>query len=191
MQRANARVTQNIGLTNAAARNGKHWKHVKYARKLTALAVVALAFLAVTPASAAQPILTVAAFDPATDSKPDPHRVTAPSRGLAGRYQDSNVYEVWKGASHAERSFWLCVRRHESMSYTGENPVSTASGAGQWLNGTWDGIKPWVKFKGEYVAKQYDEAKDAPAWVQDLVFRHVWKRNGLSMWRGTHCGYGT
>ena len=123
-----------------------------------------------------------------SDPKPEPARhVSAPSRGLAGRYMDSNVYEVWKGASHYERMTWLCIRRHESMSYTGENPVSTASGAGQWLNGTWDGLKVWVTFKGERVAKQYDEAKDAPAWVQDLAFRHVWKRDGMSMWHGTYC----
>ena len=97
------------------------------------------------------------------------------------------MYEVWRGASHSERMTWLCIRRHESMSYTGENPYSTASGAGQWLNGTWDGLKQWVKFRGKFVARQYDEAKDAPAWVQDLAFRHVYKQGDLSMWRGTHC----
>lgn len=110
-----------------------------------------------------------------------------PTRGLAGRYMDSNVPAVWRGASHAERMVWLCIRRHESMSYTGENPVSTASGAGQWLNGTWDGLKRWVKVDGRFVARQYDEAKDAPAWVQDAAFRHVYKRGGLTMWHGTGC----
>jgi len=110
-----------------------------------------------------------------------------PNRGLVGRYQDSNVPAVWEGASHRERSIWLCIRRHESMSYTGENPVSTASGAGQWLNGTWDGLKKWVKVGGEFVARQYDEAKDAPAWVQDAAFRHVYKQGSLRMWAGTHC----
>jgi hypothetical protein len=110
-----------------------------------------------------------------------------PSRGLVGRYLDSNVPSVWKGASHAERSLWLCIRRHESMSYTGENPVSTASGAGQWLLGTWTGLKKWVKVDGHFVAREYDEAKDAPAWVQDAAFRHVYKRGGLTMWHGTWC----
>lgn len=168
-------------------RNSKHWEAVNYAKALTALAVTALTFVALAPQSAAQPQATaVVVADPVKPTPPS-HRVTAPSRGLAGRYMDSNVYEVWRGASSAERMFWLCVRRHESMSYRGENPVSSASGAGQWLNGTWDGIKPWVKFKGKHVAKQYDEAKDAPAWVQDLVFRHVWKHGGISMWNGTGC----
>lgn len=125
-------------------------------------------------------------------------RVERPNRGGAGRFGDSNVYGVWRGASFAERSFWRCVRNHESRHsghYRAENggPYggSSASGAGQWLNGTWDGVKVWVKWRGQKVAVQYDEAKDAPAWVQDLVFRHVWKHGGQSMWRGTNCGYGT
>ena len=110
-----------------------------------------------------------------------------PARGMHGRYLDSNVLRVWRGASHRERQTWLCIRRHESMSYTGENPVSTASGAGQWLLGTWTGLKHWVKVDGRFVARQYREAKDAPAWVQDAAFRHVYKRGGLSMWNGTGC----
>ena len=128
-----------------------------------------------------------AAVEVATDDTDRQWATQRPSRGLAGRYMDSNVPAVWKGASHAERMVWLCIRRHESMSYTGENPVSTASGAGQWLNGTWDGLKKWVKVNGHHVARQYDEAKDAPAWVQDAAFRHVYKRGGLSMWHGTWC----
>jgi hypothetical protein len=122
--------------------------------------------------------------DPVNDRR---WAVQRPNRGLAGRYQDSNVPAVWQGASHAERMVWLCIRRHESMSYTGENPHSTASGAGQWLNGTWDGLKKWVKVNGHRVAIAYDEAKDAPAYVQDAAFRHVYKRNGLAMWHGTNC----
>lgn len=115
--------------------------------------------------------------------------------GGAGQYDDSNHPDVWRGATDYERSLWLCIRRHESITvghYTAENPISTASGAGQWLNGTWDGLKMWVKVNGDFVAKRYDEAKDAPAWVQDAAFRHVYKRHqitgsGLQMWRGTNC----
>ena len=120
----------------------------------------------------------------------DSIREVRPSRGGAGRYMDSNMPIVWEGASSAERMIWLCIRRHESLHsghYTAENPVSTASGSGQWLNGTWDGIKKWVKVDGKFVARQYDEAKDAPAWVQDAAYRHVYKHGGLSMWRGTNC----
>ena len=106
---------------------------------------------------------------------------------MHGRYQDSNVYRVWRGATHRERLTWLCIRRHESMSYAGENPTSTASGAGQWLLSTWTGLKRWVKVDGVFVARTYREAKDAPAWVQDAAFRHVYKRHGLAMWHGTGC----
>ena len=128
-----------------------------------------------------------AAVEAATTDTDRELSVARPSRGLAGRYLDSNVAAVWKGATHAERMVWLCIRRHESMSYRGENPVSTASGAGQWLLGTWTGLKKWVKVDGRYVAREYREAKDAPAWVQDAAFRHVYKRGGLRMWNGTGC----
>lgn len=120
----------------------------------------------------------------------DRWRVQRPNRGGAGRYLDSNVPEVWEGVPRHARSVWLCIRRHESMSYKGENPVSTASGAGQWLIGTWTGLKKWVKVDGEFVARQYREAKDAPAWVQDASFLHVYRRGDLSMWRGTGCSPG-
>lgn len=131
-------------------------------------------------------LLTAALLQPA-DASDREWAVTRPNRGMVGRYQDSNVRDVWEGVSHDVRMVWLCIRRHESMSYTGENPISTASGAGQWLNSTWDGLKVWVKVNGEFVAKQYDEAKDAPAWVQDASFIHVYNHDGLHMWNGTGC----
>lgn len=110
--------------------------------------------------------------------------------GGAGRYLDSNVPAVWHDVPHSARTIWLCIRRHESLHaghYRAENPHSTASGAGQWLNGTWDGVARWVKVGGEFVARQYDEAKDAPAWVQDAAFVHVYRHGGLKMWHGTWC----
>jgi len=139
-----------------------------------------------------------AALDPAPLPEPtvvaagvvagdDRWREQRPNRGLAGRYLDSNVPAVWDGVPHRIRVLWLCIRMHESRSYTGENPVSTASGAGQWLLSTWTGLKRWVKVNGVYVARQYREAKDAPAWVQDAAFIHVERHGGLRMWRGTGC----
>lgn len=113
--------------------------------------------------------------------------VSAPSRGMVGRYQDSNMRSVWRGATHRERMIWLCIRRHESMSYTGENPQSSASGAGQWIDSTWRGLAHWVKVDGQFVARQYRRASHAPAWVQDAAYRHVYKRGDLSMWAGTGC----
>lgn len=114
-------------------------------------------------------------------------RVQRPNRGLAGRYLDSNVPAVWHGVPDRVRATWLCIRLHESRSYTGENPTSSASGAGQWILSTWTGLKRWVKVNGVYVARQYREAKDAPAWVQDAAYLHVERHGGLRMWRGTGC----
>jgi hypothetical protein len=131
------------------------------------------------------------------EPKPTPtvsHRVVAPSRGGAGRYYDSNVAKVWLNVPSEARRFWLCVRNHESRRsghYDAHNGSSSAAGAGQWLTGTWQGVAKWVKVNGKYVARQYPTADRAPAWVQDAAFVHVWNRHGQSMWRGTHCGYGT
>lgn len=129
------------------------------------------------------------------EPKPEPaHRVVAPSRGGVGRYLDSNVAAVWLGVPAEARRFWLCVRNHESRRsghYDAQNPHSSASGAGQWIGTTWRGIARFVKVNGTYVARKYARAKDAPAWVQDAAFVHVWAHHGQSMWRGTGCGYGT
>lgn len=166
---------------------------MRYAKNTVRAAVAAIILSLVTPAAAMaapSPLVGVSENDRA-------QAVERPSRGGAGRYGDSNVYAVWKGASHAERSFWECVRNHESRHaghYDAANPVSTARGAGQWLRGTWQGVIVWVKWRGEFVDRdlsKYPEASDAPAWIQDLAFRHIWKRGGQSMWRGTNCGYGT
>ena len=123
----------------------------------------------------------------AADPAPQP-RVTAPSRGMVGRFLDSNVPAVWRGASFTERMVWLCIRRHESMSYSQANRAgSGATGAGQWTHSTWAGLKKWVRVDGAFVARRYADAMDAPAWVQDAAFRHVYKRHGLAMWHGTNC----
>ena len=131
-----------------------------------------------------------AAAEVASDSSDRQWAVQRPNRGGATRFMDSNVPAVWKGVPVRARLIWLCIRRHESLHsghYAAENPSSTAAGAGQWLQGTWNGIKKWVKVDGHYVARQYPEAKDAPAWVQDAAFIHVYRHGGLSMWNGTNC----
>lgn len=112
-----------------------------------------------------------------------------PNRGGAGRFGDSNVAAVWRGASFAERLTWRCIRAHEipGGSYFSENPDSSASGAGQWIDATWRGLAQWVRVNGHYVARQYQHAAHAPAWVQDAAYRHVYARDGLAMWRGTGC----
>ncbi len=120
----------------------------------------------------------------------DPERewaVQRPNRGMTGQFLDSNVPAVWRGVPDRVRAVWLCVRRHESMTYTGQNPVSSASGAGQWIDSTWRGVARWVKVDGQYVARTYSRAKHAPAWVQDAAFIHVYDHGGLRMWHGTDC----
>jgi hypothetical protein len=138
--------------------------------------------------------------DPTTTAPPQhhaaaaPHRVESPSRGGVGRYGDSNVAAVWNGVSTRARTFWMCVRNHESRHsghYVAHNGHSSAAGAGQWLTGTWQGVARWVKVHGKYVARGYSTADRAPAWVQDAAFVHVWNHGGQSMWRGTHCGFNT
>jgi hypothetical protein len=94
-----------------------------------------------------------------------------------------------RSAPSAAVSFLRCVIRHESIDGGGpnaENPRSTASGLFQFLDGTWQGVAKWVKGAGHY-----RHAADAPADIQWLVALHVVDRGGHSMWRGTHCGYGT
>lgn len=170
---------------------------MRYVQRTAAAVLTAITMTLALPAAAAAVPAPVAAPSAQSTDHPPSSREVRPSRGGAGRYYDSNVAAVWKGATHAERSFWLCVRNHESRHaghYDAANPVSSARGAGQWLRGTWQGVIVWVKWRGEYVDRnltKYPEAHYAPAWVQDLAFRHIWKRGGQSMWRGTSCGYGT
>jgi muramidase (phage lysozyme) len=97
----------------------------------------------------------------------------------------------------AEQPGWLwslsrCIRNHESINvghYQAENPVSTAAGAYQYIQSTWDGNARWAKWNGRYVARKYvgKPASHAPAWVQDVVFIHTISRGGIKAWNGTGC----
>lgn len=99
---------------------------------------------------------------------------------------------------HGERqtiqsnSFLTCVRRHESdrgpaphiNGYSAKNPVSTASGAYQFLNGTWR----VAASRAGYGSYANAPARNAPAWVQDAVAYDTAIRRGERYhWNGTGC----
>ena len=77
-----------------------------------------------------------------------------------------------------------CIAKHESWNaglWTAQNPVSTASGAFQFIDGTWRSVSARAGYGG------YSKAKYAPPHVQAAVFAWTATHHGLSPWRGTHC----
>lgn len=116
-------------------------------------------------------------------------RMAAPAAAKPNRWMDSG-HLVWDTAPRWIRDLGFCIRKHESIHsghYNAENPISTASGAYQFLDGTWRGNAKWTKVNGKYVARQYSRASDAPDWVQDAVFIHSIKNGGIKAWHGTWC----
>lgn len=116
-------------------------------------------------------------------------RDPAPSRQMANRFMDSG-HMIWAKTPAWIRHLSLCIRKHESINaghYTAHNGTSSAAGAYQFLDGTWQGNAKWAKWNGKYVARQYKAANHAPAWVQDIVFIHSIKRGGIRAWNGTGC----
>jgi hypothetical protein len=78
--------------------------------------------------------------------------------------------------------FLACVRRHESGgNYQAENPVSTASGAYQFLDSTWRTMSARAGHSG------YGHAADAPPHIQDAVAIHTVNSGWSSAWNGTGC----
>ena len=127
--------------------------------------------------------IAVALAAPAGDREP------APSRSAASRYMDSG-HDVWGDTPRWIRDLSLCIRKHESLTaghYKAHNGTSSAAGAYQFLDGTWQGNAKWAKWRGEYVARKYKAANHAPAWVQDVVFVHSITNGGIKAWRGTGC----
>jgi hypothetical protein len=77
-----------------------------------------------------------------------------------------------------------CIRAHESDTaggYTAQNPRSTASGAYQFLDGTWRNVSVRAGHPG------YARALHAPPWVQDAVALWTLQHVGASPWAGSGC----
>lgn len=78
--------------------------------------------------------------------------------------------------------FLACVRRHESGgNYQAENPVSTASGAYQFLDSTWRTMSGRAGHGG------WGHAASAPPYVQDAVAQYTVDSGWRSAWNGTGC----
>ena len=77
-----------------------------------------------------------------------------------------------------------CIRAHESDTaggYKAQNPRSSASGAYQYIDGTWRSVSRQAGYSG------YSRAVDAPPRVQDAVaYWHI-NNLGRSAWRGSGC----
>ncbi len=102
-------------------------------------------------------------------------------RGIA---KSLRFHQGWWGRFPAkvERAA-LCVFRHESWGkmWLGQNPVSTASGAAQWINSTW---RVNAARAGVPVTAR---ARYAPPKDQAKVFAWMWLHGGKKAWRGTNC----
>lgn len=117
-----------------------------------------------------------------------------PFRNPNNRWMDSGAFTVWVGVPRWIRDLGFCIRKHESLNaghYKAHNGTSSAAGAYQFLDGTWQGNAKWTKVDGKFVARKYVAANHAPQWIQDAVFIHSIKNGGVLNWVGTHCGYGT
>jgi muramidase (phage lysozyme) len=78
-----------------------------------------------------------------------------------------------------------CIAKHESWSaglWKAENPISTASGAFQFIDSTWQAVA-----RRAGIGTQYRHASDAPPRIQAAVFAHQALNYGLYPWKGTNC----
>lgn len=118
-------------------------------------------------------------------ARPDPY--TAPKKAPAAPKVSRSVVRPAAVPAWVKR-FAECVISHESRHagmYTAENPVSTASGAYQFIDGTWQTLSRQAGHAG------WSHAAYAPPRVQDAVFYWTVLHGGAGHWKGTGCGYGT
>lgn len=129
----------------------------KYIQRVVALAIVALGIVALSSCTPEQVALVQRAYSMRTSIQNHP--------------------------------FLTCVRRHESdrgsapyiNGYRAKNPRSSASGAYQFLDGTWRKVSARAGYPG------YSRALHAPPGVQDAVALWTFRNVGKSPWRGSGC----
>ena len=120
-----------------------------------------------------------------------PYHPLPAHRQVPNAWQDSG-HDVWKDTPRWIRDLAECIRRHESIHvghYKADSGTSTASGAYQFLQRTWDGNAKWAKWVDTRVAREYVGVapSQVPPWVQDVVFIHSIEQGGIHNWDGTGC----
>jgi len=107
-------------------------------------------------------------------------------------FADAKRKDSAASAAHSKQMHptLVCIRRHESdrgpyphtNGYGAQNSRSSASGAYQFIDGTWRTMSARAGHGG------YSRAKYAPSWVQDAVAYHTAVLNGgISHWAGSGC----
>ena len=90
--------------------------------------------------------------------------------GTAGAGLAGSANAAGSGAQSTLAAIKFC---ESSNNYKAQNPTSTASGAYQFLDTTWQGLS---------AAKGYSKAKYAPASVQDAAALELYNQAGTSPW---------
>jgi hypothetical protein len=161
-------------------------KRVKVRHTIIAAALAVVTLTAMLPASEG----SAPVADPtpiARDSEPVPNHpkivVKKKPRPAAVSRDRRPVAPAWAV------EFGRCVIGHESANaglYKAENPTSSASGAYQFVDNTW---QHYARLAG--YGSKYSRASSAPPSVQDAVFYKAVMMRDFYHWKGTHCGYGT
>lgn len=117
---------------------------------------------------------------------PAPHKPSrAPSSSCGASCQWHRTDAVWAQFPAWVQAFALCVSHHESWSghmWTAENPISTASGGFQFIDGTW---RAWRDRAG---VKAPGHAAYASPQTQAYVFAFgLTHYGGRGAWSGTGC----
>lgn len=110
------------------------------------------------------------------------HTMNPTEQGAVTAHLQAQAVAGATPAHNPPGGFLACVRRHESGgNYRAENPVSTASGAYQFLDSTWRTMSARAGHRG------WGHAASAPPHVQDAVAQYTVNSGWSSAWNGTGC----